>query len=195
MADTKAFYRLLDQLRDIENSHDLRLWYVELSKPSPFGQKEVWDKMSEKDMKLLVKNINKKQNRLEKEEKSKKSALSENDLSYLATVASGEVGKEIFRQINALDRNALMAWGAKNKAIADSGTDIGENNTTIKYDGKAQFDVRCPKFKGRVVIYLMPDDTYTIVFGQIRNSRWNVKKRINGVYNDQLVEIIDDYVG
>lgn len=126
-----------------------------------------------------------------------KEYIAKEDLNYLATLkqASGEIGKEILRQINALDRNALMAWGAKNKAIADSGKDIGENNTIIKYDGKAQFDVSCPKFKGRVVIYLMPNDTYTVVFGQIRSSRWNVKKRIDGVYSDQLVEIIDNYVG
>lgn len=195
MADTNAFMRLLEDLRKIDDLHQLKIWYISLSKPAPMGNKDEWDKMTDKDKSLLIKNIKNHENALKK---NKKSVLSNKDLAYLASVdciASGEVGKEIFNQIRALDKNALMAWGAKNKAIADSGEDIGEAGKTIKHDGKAQFDVSCPKFKGRVVIYLMPNDTYTIVFGQIRNSRWNVKKRIDGVYNDQLVEIIDDYVG
>jgi hypothetical protein len=83
MADTKAFYKLLFQLRDLENTHDLNLWYVELAKPSPYGQKGVWDAMSDKDKKLLIKNINDHRKILEKMEKTK---LSRKDMTFLASV-------------------------------------------------------------------------------------------------------------
>lgn len=81
MADTKAFYRLLFELREIEDLKKLQLWYVSLSKPSPYGSKEEWDKLSEKDKKLLLKNINNREKILKK---MKKSVLSQKDLNYLA---------------------------------------------------------------------------------------------------------------
>lgn len=194
MADTKAFYKLLFQLRGIENLHDLKLWYVQLSKPSPFGQKAVWDKMSEKDMKLLIKNINEKQGRLEKEEKSKKSVLSNKDLEYLASsnIASGEKGKEILRQIKAIDKWALAAWAAKNFVVSDAGVDMKGN----PYDAYLKFKVNGPKLKrGTVIIYLTPNDDYTVVFGQVRGADWKELKRVDMIYFDQLVEVIDQYVG
>jgi len=123
-----------------------------------------------------------------------KEHIEQKDLTYLATLrqASGEVGKEILRQIKALDKWALPAWGAKNYVVDDAGVDMKGN----KHDGYLRFDVNGTKLKrGKVIIYLAPNDTYSVVFGRVRGLDWKELKRVDMVYNDQLVEIIDNYVG
>lgn len=123
-----------------------------------------------------------------------KAVLSKKDLDYLATstVASGEVGKEIFRQIRTMDKWAFAAWGAKNYVVDDIGKDMQGN----RHEGYLRFDVKGTKLKrGKVIVYLAPNDTYTVVFGRVRGADWKELKRVDNVYVDQLVEVIDTYVG
>jgi len=118
--------------------------------------------------------------------------ISESDLKYLASIsdASGEVGKKIYNQIKSIDTMALPAWGAKNMIILDKGKtqDVGD------YLGGFQFDAKGIDFKGRVIIYLKPDDTYTILFGKLRGTNWNPLKKIDGVVVYNLVSAINEYV-
>ena len=52
------------------------------------------------------------------------------------------------------------------------------------------------KWKGIVqVIYNEALDLYNVEFGRIRKDEYKVDKKIEGVYVDQLVELIDGQVG
>lgn len=100
--------------------------------------------------------------------------------AYLSE-SNGKIGQTILKQIKSLDKWALGSWGAKN---------------FISFDNGIQFDVRGSKFKGRVVIYLdKASDTYTIQFGKIYKLDWKPQKTIKGIYVENLVDVIDDYVG
>ncbi len=91
------------------------------------------------------------------------------------------IARTIISQIKALDHMALFAWGFKNGVGLDDGV---------------QFDVNGLKFKGKVIIKLTAMDDYTITFGRMNRKtfEFDVKHTAEGVYCDQLVEILDHYV-
>jgi len=90
---------------------------------------------------------------------------------------------EIIRdQIRAQDRMVFAAWGAKEFVNMGKGL-------KFKVGGMA-------RYKGYVYVKLDEGaDLYNIDFFRIRNLEVKVDKAVEGVYADQLVEIIDDYVG
>ena len=61
-----------------------------------------------------------------------------------------------------------------------------------KNKGYLQFDVPRPA-STRVIIILMPDDTYTVVFGNARGMNWKVKKVKENVYVSDLKKVIGEY--
>ena len=92
------------------------------------------------------------------------------------------VAKEILRQIKAIDRWALGAWGAKNLVA-------GENMLKFKTGGMV-------KWKGWVMIeYDYGKDLYNLKFYKIRGTKVNYTKEIDGVYAEDLVRLIDEVVG
>jgi hypothetical protein len=116
-----------------------------------------------------------------------------------------QVAQEILRQIKAIDRHALMAWGAKNFVSSDTGDTIGYG----KAGPGVWFDVKGPKFRGRIIIGLSPMDTYTVIAGTIRRpsirtlddidktpgTGWTIKKVVEDVYADSLVQVLDGIIG
>lgn len=92
------------------------------------------------------------------------------------------IARTILEQIKANDVYALMAYGAKNFVA---------HNANDKKLGGVQFDVNGLNFKGRVTIELVFDDTYTITFGKVINCEWKEVKKVEGVYCDMLVGILD----
>ena len=93
------------------------------------------------------------------------------------------IARTILEQIKANDVWALAAYGAKNF--------IAHNADNSKLGG-VQFDVNGLNFKGRVIIELMFDDTYTITFGKLNvKYEWNEIKKVEGVYFDMLVDVLD----
>ena len=97
------------------------------------------------------------------------------------TEANDRVAKTILAQIKALDRWALQAWGAK---------------TFVSFKDGVQFDVRGSKFRGRVVIKLDKSrDLYNIEFGTIQNFEWKVRKQLKGIGVENLVMVLDDFIG
>ena len=85
-------------------------------------------------------------------------------------------------QIRALDRNAFMAWGAKDFVNMGDGL-------KFKTSGLV-------KWKGYVYVkYDEGTDLYNVIFARIRNLEWKVDKEVNLVYNEDLVRIIDSQVG
>jgi hypothetical protein len=92
------------------------------------------------------------------------------------------VAEIILKQIKALDRQALMAWGAKDYV------NMG-NGLKFKTSGLV-------KWKGYVYIwYDVGMDLYNVDFFQIRNMEVKYTKRLDGVFAEDLIRIIDEVVG
>lgn len=86
------------------------------------------------------------------------------------------IANEIRNQLNAFGRMKVWSWGANSWAG-------GVNFLTFKVQGF--------KFKGRVTITLNAMDLYDIRFTNHNNE---IQKEFNGIYFDQMVDLIDDYV-
>lgn len=92
-----------------------------------------------------------------------------------------KISQTILNQIKSLNKWALDSWGAKNYIATDNGI---------------QFDVRGSKFRGRIVIELdKSSDTYTIEFGNVRKLEWVVKKKLENIFAEDLVNVLDQHIG
>lgn len=108
-----------------------------------------------------------------------------------------DVAGQIYNQIRLYDRNAFMAWGA------NSFSKNGPNNGIVGYmkrnEGHLIFSVNGPKFKGKIIVLCMLDDTYTVIAGRVEKVNglidWNIHHAIEDVYVDNLVNVIDGIVG
>lgn len=90
-----------------------------------------------------------------------------------------EIAKTIIAQINYADKWALMAYGSSNYvALTES----------KEYQGGLQFKVNGLHHKGFVRVQLKWIDTYTITF---LNKKGDVKKEVEDVYCDMLVNVLD----
>ncbi|SNR32455.1 hypothetical protein SAMN06265371_101274 [Lutibacter agarilyticus] len=90
-----------------------------------------------------------------------------------------EIAKTIIAQINYADKWALMAYGSRNYvALPES----------KEYQGGLQFKVNGFHHKGFVRVQLKWIDTYTITF---LNKKGDVKKEVEDVYCDMLVNVLD----
>lgn len=90
-----------------------------------------------------------------------------------------EIANTIIAQIKYADKWALMAYGSRNYiALPES----------KEYQGGLQFHVNGYKHKGIVRIQLKWIDTYTISF---LNKKGEIKKQVENVYCDMLVDILD----
>ena len=98
------------------------------------------------------------------------------------------IAQTIISQIKAtVGTNSLLCWGFRSpKAFGEKS--FGENF------GGVFFQVSGLLFKGKVMVKLAYNDTYTVEFGTLRKGEWKAKKVIEDVYCDQLGEIIDDNV-
>jgi hypothetical protein len=90
-------------------------------------------------------------------------------------------GTIIRDQIRAMDRCALMAWGAKDMTAI-------ENGLRFKSSGMV-------KKKGWVSITLNSMDLYDVEFGQAYKHEYKVRKNSENVFVEDLIEIIDGMVG
>lgn len=108
------------------------------------------------------------------------------------------VAKEIFSQIQHFDRWAFARWGAKNYYGRPDGKILVDGAEKHVHQG-IQLDVKGSKFRGRVFIALDPSDTYNLFFVKLGDKRVDYKCKLieqkNGIYFDQLVEVIDDVIG
>lgn len=85
-------------------------------------------------------------------------------------------------QIYAIDPMAMPAWGAK---------DLMNMGDGLKFKTSGMV-----KWKGYVYIkYDEGMDLYNIDFFQIRNVEIKYTKRLEGVYAEDLVRLIDEVVG
>jgi hypothetical protein len=97
----------------------------------------------------------------------------------------------ILEQLQTLGRTIVWSWGTHAYKAIGQGTmelDFGSHY------GALVFKVQGQLFKGHVAIVLKPDDTYTIHIGHLRKMRFNTIKKFEGVYFDQMIEIIDENV-
>lgn len=93
-----------------------------------------------------------------------------------------QIAKTIQQQLLTLGKIKVWSWGAHNWTAVNVDKNEG-----------LQFRVQGFKFKGTVQIILKGDDTYTILF--IKGLRVPViEKTYEGIYFDQMVDLIDNYV-
>ena len=92
------------------------------------------------------------------------------------------VAHTILDQIKMADRAAMMAWGAKELVRI-------ENGLRFKSTGMV-------KWKGYVHVTLDEgQDLYDIEFYKMRGVKRTVAAKVEGIFADQLVELIDSQVG
>jgi hypothetical protein len=92
------------------------------------------------------------------------------------------IAKTILQQIKTIDARALMAWGAKEFVNTGNGLKFKTSGLT--------------PYKGWVhVKYNDGQDLYEVEFFRIRKLAVRVDKTVDGVYAENLVEVIDSYVG
>jgi putative transposon-encoded protein len=91
------------------------------------------------------------------------------------------VAQTILSQIKALDSMAFFAWGAKDFVNMGDGLKF---KTTGMVGWKGYVYVKYDEGK----------DLYNVIFAKIRKANWIVQKEVNGLYFDQLVEIINKQV-
>lgn len=100
------------------------------------------------------------------------------------------IARTIIDQIIAADAFSFPFWAVRKGSL------VGLDATPTRRGG-VHFDVRGQKFKGRVVIELAHNDTYTIAFWKISRSAVvkAVKlKEIDDVYSESLYTILNDYI-
>ena len=92
------------------------------------------------------------------------------------------VAKIILSQIKTLDRMSLFAWGAKDFVDAGDGLRFKTSGLT--------------PWKGWVYIkYNAGTDLYDIDFYRVRKAEIKVDKTVDGVYAEDMVRVIDGFVG
>ena len=117
---------------------------------------------------------------------------------------NNNVAKTILQQIKDMDIRALYAWGAKNFVAGGRGElSLGlgpkmEKSIDYKTLGYIQMDVSGSAFKGRMYISLSPRDEYDLIFITKKRgehmSYYDLHKEIEGVYVDNLIDVIDGVV-
>lgn len=103
------------------------------------------------------------------------------------------VAQTILSQIKAIDRRALPAWGAKDFVSSSSAANIG--GVKVGHNGYLQMTVRGGKFMGKIIIGLSGLDLYDIAAFKIRLAEVKLVKHVEGIYADQLVEVLDGIIG
>lgn len=99
------------------------------------------------------------------------------------------IANTILNQLNTLGRTQMWSWGARNfKAFSEN------TFNETPHQGGLFFQVSGYKFKGKVRIRLGYDDLYVIDFGTLRKGVFKTKKQYEGIFFDQMVDIIDEYV-
>jgi len=92
------------------------------------------------------------------------------------------IAQTILTQIKTLDPRATWAWGAKDFVAT-------KNGLLFKSSGMV-------KWKGYVHITLdEAQDLYDIEFYKMRGVKRTVAAKVEGIFADQLVELIDSQVG
>lgn len=92
------------------------------------------------------------------------------------------IAQTILEQIKTIDRMALYAWGAKDFVNMGDGLKFKTSGMT--------------PWKGQVYIkYNYGRDLYEIQFFRVRKAEIKVDKVLEDVYAEDLVSVIDSFVG
>lgn len=92
------------------------------------------------------------------------------------------IAQTILAQIKAIDGFAMGAWGAKEIVRMDDGVKFKTSGMT--------------PFKGYVYVkYDVGRDLYEVHFYKVRKSEMKNYKIVNYVYAEDLVDVIDRFVG
>lgn len=92
------------------------------------------------------------------------------------------VAKTILEQLKTIDPVAMFAWGAK---------ELVDMNDGLKFKTSGAV-----KWKGYVYVqYDEGHDLYNVIFAQLRKFEWVERKKVCGVFAEDLVNVINEQVG
>ena len=92
------------------------------------------------------------------------------------------IAKTILSQIKTLDFWAMGSWGAK---------ELVSMNDGLKFKTSGMV-----KWKGYVYVkYDYGQDLYDVIFARIRKMEWIEDEKVEGVYAENLVDVISQKVG
>jgi hypothetical protein len=92
------------------------------------------------------------------------------------------IAQTVLSQIKAMDPMALFAWGVKDIVNTGKGLQFKTSGMT--------------PWKGHVHIVLDEAmDLYNVEFYRIRAGKIKTDKQVNGVYVNELISVIDSFVG
>jgi hypothetical protein len=95
-----------------------------------------------------------------------------------------EIAESINQQLNWKGLPVRWSWGIHAlKALPE--------DTVNGYSGGLQAKVNGRKFKGHLRIWLTGGDDYTVQLGQWRNDTFKIVKSMEGIYCDELANIVD----
>ena len=100
------------------------------------------------------------------------------------------IADTIIKQIGG--KKALYMLGAKQITYSSDGDKTVFN---IPNKGYIVFQTPYPKKGTYCIIFLRPDDTYTVLFYRIKNYMPEKDFQVDDVYYDQLIEVIESYTG
>jgi hypothetical protein len=95
---------------------------------------------------------------------------------------SNVIAKTIHAQIKVLDPRALFAWGAKELAYTVDG---------FRFKSSGMVKTKC-------YVYITLDeghDLYNVHFFKVRKGVHNTIKKVDGMYAEMLVDVINRVVG
>ena len=92
------------------------------------------------------------------------------------------IAKTILSQIKTLDFWAMGSWGAKELVSMNGG---------LKFKTSGMV-----KWKGYVYVkYDYGQDLYDVIFARIRKMEWVEDEKVEGIYAEDLVNVISQKVG
>lgn len=108
------------------------------------------------------------------------------------TTATQEIAKTIIAQIKGTDFWSLARWAAREYVAmpeGDNGEGIGKVQGGVRFKVSRTNNV---KQSGYVFVFLTWDDTYIVKVVKVRNYDIKILKIVEGVYCDNLCEVIDN---
>jgi len=99
-----------------------------------------------------------------------------------------QIANTILSQIRAGGVQAMMCWGFRSPKA------FGPQHFGEGHNGGVFFQVSGFKWKGKVMVKLMLNDTYRVELGTLRKGVWKCKEAVDGIYCDMLTTTIDSMV-
>lgn len=115
--------------------------------------------------------------------------------NLVSTASSAdEVAESIITQINTIDKLAFKSWGARLFISVDN----PKFNDRIATGKGLQFYARGSRFKGRIIVLLTPNNTYSIIAFKASpnlDKSIDILKEVTDLPSNKLLVNLDTIIG